>query len=449
MRLEIHQRKSIDAKRPSGATSFRSEYDKPERKRGARLMLGESVVSAVVNGINGNFMGAFALKLGASTLQMGWFSAMAELFSACSQLMAPRVVGWMHGRKRMVITTALVSALPWGLIALTPVLPESFRVWAFMLVASLALSLLIMADPAWGSWISDLVHLSRRGRYMGLRGSMVTLVSVVIGMSGAVMLDRLEGAVMWGFAVAFVIALIARLVSAILYTQVVDPRPDIRLRPGVAPWHLFDHMGETKLGRYNLFILLFHFSMGFASPFFSVYLIRDIGVSYTTFVGLGVASNFAVVLTMPFWGRIADKKGNLFVLGIGAASVAFWPIMFIAVSQIWYLYMVHIIIGVLSAGWGLAVLNFVLENSDEADRPAAIGAFRAMASLGLFSGTIIAGVLATRVPTILTYQIATMFLISGAMRLISVAALLPRIAGKPAPAQVAEVKPVVLTRGRD
>jgi len=411
-------------------------------------MLGESVVSAVVQGINGNFMGAFALKLGASTLQMGWFSAMAELCSAFSQLMSPRVVGWMHGRKKMIITTAIVSALPWGLIAMTPSLPEEYRVWAFMVVASLALSLLIMSDPAWGSWITDLVHTSRRGRYMGLRGSMVTLVSVVIGLSGAFMLDRLHGAVMWGFAIAFVIALIARLVSALLFTQVVDPRPDIRLRPGVAPWHLFDHMGATKLGRYNLFILVFHFSMGFASPFFSVYLIRDLGVSYTTFVTLGVVSNIAVVLTMPFWGRIADKKGNLFVLGIGAASVAVWPVMFIAVSEIWYLYAVHIIIGVLSAGWGLAVLNFVLESADEADRPAAVGAFRAMASLGLFSGTIISGVLATRMPTILTYQIATMFLISGGMRLVSVAVLLPRVAGKK-DTDAAPAKPAVAAQGGD
>ncbi|MDA1349365.1 MAG: MFS transporter [Chloroflexi bacterium] len=404
-----------------------STYDSAESQRGARLMLREGGILAVANAAWGYFTSAFAIRLGATSLQMGLFSATTQIMIASSQLSVSSLVGLLGGRKRMVVTTVLLSALPWLLLALVPIIPERFQVWSLIPLAGLTATMLVISDPAWGSWMSDLVPVQRRGSYMGLRGSFVSLVTMVLGMAGALALDRLHGAVMWGFTVVFLTAMASRLVSGFVFSRIIDPRPDLQIRHGTAPWKQLVGGGQSKLGRYDLFILVFHFTMGVGGPFLSIYLLRDVGVSYTTFVGLSVAESMAGVLVRPLWGHLADVRGNRLVLALAALGVATWPFLFILSAQSWYLWMIHPLIGLATAGWSLVAYNFVLENSQEEERASSVGFFNAMASAGIFGGALVGGTIAAHLPTIFEYQLMTLFLVSGILRLTSLVIFLPRV----------------------
>ncbi len=407
----------------------RARVPTPESKRSRRILLLEGPVGAIAAGIHANFVGPFALRLSATTFQMGMLTAFTELLTALTQLFASRIVGLLGGRKRMVVTTILLSALPWLFMALVPFAPASMRVWMLIPLSAAAISLFMISDPAVGSWISDVVPKDRRGSFLGLRGSAATLSLVTIALSGAMVLDRLGGAVLWGFVVVFLMALMARMVSAYMFSRVADPRPDVRIKPGMAPWQYIAHMGQTTLGRYNLFIFVFHFAMGCGGPFFGVYLLRDLGFSYLVFVSLGVISNVAAIFTMPLWGRLADRRGNMFVLAIAAPSLAIFPLTWVVSPQPWYLLLTHIFGGIIGAGWGIGAYNFVLEGSDEETRTSAVGYFRAMASLGVFAGSLMGGAIAAFLPTILPYQLMTLFLLSATLRIITVAVFLPRVRG--------------------
>ena len=221
----------------SVSSVFQDQYERPEVKRGARLMLSESGVKAFAGAAYGYFASAFAIRLGATTFQMGLFSACTELMTALSQLWAANLVGPLGGRKRMVITTVLISAIPWLLMAMVPFIPEPYRIWSLIPLAGLSIAVLLICDPAWGSWISDLVPVHRRGRFLGLRESLLILVAMSVGMGDAALLDRLHGLVMWGFVAVFLIAMIARLVSALIFWRIVDPRPDLQLRARSGPWN--------------------------------------------------------------------------------------------------------------------------------------------------------------------------------------------------------------------
>ena len=408
-----------------GATVL-GDYDSPEKRRGARILLGEATVGAVASSIYGNFVGAFAIRIGATTLQMGLLSAATSLLCGISQLSATRVVALFGGRKRMVVSTVLISALPWVFLASVPLVPPSARVWTLIPLTAVAWALFIIADPAWGSWMSDLVPRHRRGAYLGLRGSMVTLVSMTVGMGAAAVLDRLHGAVTWGFVSVFILALLARLTSAALFSRVVDPRPDLLPKVGPPPWRQFAQMGQSALGRYNTFILVFNFAAALMNPLFAVYLLRDLGVSYVLFVGMGVASNIAVVLTMPFWGALADRRGNVFVMVLSAPAVTLWPLLFIVSTAPWYLILAHVVLGATTPGWGIASYNFVLENSDEETRSASVGYYQAMGSFGALWGALVGGAIAVYLPTIMQYQLMTLFVLSAVGRLASAVVLLPK-----------------------
>ena len=91
-------------------------------------MLAESGIMAFANAAYGYFASPFAIKLGASTLQMGLFSAITELLTALDMWSA-YLVSPLGGRKRMVVTTVVASAVPWLFMAFIPFIPEPLRVW--------------------------------------------------------------------------------------------------------------------------------------------------------------------------------------------------------------------------------------------------------------------------------------------------------------------------------
>ncbi|MBM3933590.1 MAG: MFS transporter [SAR202 cluster bacterium] len=399
-------------------------------KRGSRLLLGESGVGAVALGVHSNFVSPMAIRMGATNLQMGLLVAAAELFSAISQLMAARLQGWLGGRKRMVVLATLLGALPWALLCLVPLLPTAYQVWVLIPCGALAYALLVLIEPIWGSWMADLVPSHRRGRYLGVRGSTVTLASTVVAITGAAVLDRLDGAVLWGFAGLFVLALLARLTSAAFFTRVPDPRPEARLSPPVAPWKQYAALRGTATGRFIRFAATFHFFMGIASPFFAVYLLRILEVSYLTFVMLGLASSLSTAVAMPFWGRLVDSRGSLFVVLLTIPPVCVWPTAFILAPNVWWLVPVHMVAGATYSGWVLAGYNFIVQKSGEGDRPSMIGLFKAMVSTGGFFGLALGGIIAPFMPRILEHQIMSLFLISTTLRLIAFAVMYPRIASR-------------------
>lgn len=91
----------------------------------------------------------------------------------------------------------------------------------------------------------------------------------------------------------------------------------------------------------------------------------------------------------------------------------------------WYLFLIFGLMGIGAAAWNISAYNFVLENSEEEQRPAAIGTFAVMASLGVFTGALIGGAIAAHMPVIFSHQLLTLFLLSSLSRLVAVAVLLP------------------------
>ena len=404
-------------------------YRSADRDRGARLILAEAGTEAVSIGVRERFTIAFAIFLGASTMQVGVLAAVSHLLLAVSQLSSTRLIRVLGSRKRMLVAGSLMSAVPFLLLAMIPLVPSAARVWTLVVLGSLALTLTYLAFPAWGSLVADLVPLGRRGRFLGLRSSILTGVGLTVGLGGAFLLDGLGQKVMWGFVSVFLVAVIARLFSAVILSRVVDPRPELIIDVGDSPWKQMTHLGKTKLGRYNGLNLAFHTSVGISAPFMAVYLLRELDISYSWFVGLGVVSSLTAMGANVLWGRLVDFKGSGLVLAISATLVALHPLVFLGSGQVWYLFLAFGIMGVTGAGWGIASHSFVLENSDEEERPAAVGTFNAMASAGMFMGALIGSSIAVHVPTLFSSQLQTLFLLSAALRFVTVAALMPGVIG--------------------
>ena len=168
-------------------------------------------------------------------------------------------------------------------------------------------------------------------------------------------------------------------------------------------------------------------AVGLGSSFVGLYLLRDLEMSYLTFVGLTVAASATAVVCNPLWGRLIDRRGTMPVLIVSLLASSSFQFLLIVSSATWYLWIAFAVGGATTSGWGVAAFNYVLENSNEESRTSSVGFFHAVGSAGGFGGALIGGTIASHLPTVFAHQLMTLFLLSGVLRLVSVAVLLPTV----------------------
>ena len=414
------------------------EYSSPDRERGARLLMVESGAGAVAATVGQRFTAAFAIHLGASAFQIGILVAAINLMMVVTQLSAVRLIKPLGGRKRALVTAALVGALPFLFLALVPFVPSPARVWALVVLGALAVSLTFIGLPAWGSLVAELVPRGRRGRFLGLKGTIGNGVTLAVGLLGALLLDGLGQRVAWGFVALFVVAMAARMLSFAVLYRLVDPRPMLEIDTGGAPWSRLWNLRNTMVGRFNAFILVFHLCVGISMPFVAIHILRNLEVSYFLFISMGVASSMTTMAASPLWGRLADFRSTKLVLAASVILVALHPMLWLVSGQIWYLFAAFGTMGIASAGWNLALYKFALENASDEQQPVAVGTMVAIVAAGMFGGALIGGGIAAYLPTVFSYQLLTLFPLSSLLALTAVAVLLPGALGKRGLADMAE-----------
>ena len=75
---------------------------------------------------------------------------------------------------------------------------------------------------------------------------------------------------------------------------------------------------DHNFARLIVFLGTWQFAVNFATPFFTVYLVRQLGYDMTIVMGLSIASQLANALALQSWGALADRFANKSVLLVAA-----------------------------------------------------------------------------------------------------------------------------------
>ena len=127
-----------------------------------------------------------------------------------------------------------------------------------------------------------------------------------------------------GFVVVFLGAFLARAVSTYHLTFLYEaehstPPVDMHIS------HWWNSLRETGTVSFSVYFALMNAAVGISAPFFAVYMLRDLELSYLVFMLLAGSSVLAQFLTLTMWGRIADIYGNRLILLVTSMSL---PLMF-------------------------------------------------------------------------------------------------------------------------
>jgi MFS family permease len=290
-------------------------------------------------------------------------------------------------------------------------------------------------SPAWNSLITDLLEPNERGMYFARRSRTIAMTSFfALCLAGALLSFFEQRQLLWvGFAVMFLIAGLCRSASALLLLKVSGLPPH---EPSSNPtgFLVFLRTGMSENFRhFLLFSGLMHSAVLVAGPFFVIYLLQDLHLAhwqYGTWLAAGIIGQF---LTLPAWGQFGDRFGNKALLSFTGLLVAFLPMLYLFGTAWPFLVTVNFFGGVVWAGLGLGLNNYVFDAVQPADRAKAVAISSIVNAIGWAMGTVIGSILIDTIPvrppagTLIPEPISNLpiiFFLSGLLRLIVSATLL-------------------------
>lgn len=377
----------------------------------------DGIFAAIMVGASEQFMVPYCLAMNGTAGFVAVLATFPTFVGSLSQLFSSEVIELFKGRKKVINIFVLLHALMWVPIILIPYIFNKNLVMLIIFV-TLYMSLNLFCLPAWSSLLSEYIPPQKRGRYFGWRNKMLGMIIVVSGFIAGSMLYFLRNDRIMGFTVIFTIAFISRLVSWYFLTKMYEP--PYRHIPE-ARFTFIDFIKRTKESNFAKFVFItggMSLCVNVASPFFAVYMLRDLQFNYIVYTLITISSVLTSLVLMERWGRHGDIVGNVRIIRTCSIFVTSIPILWLFSRNIVYLIIVQIFAGFLWAGFNIGVSNFIYDAATPAKRSRCIAYFNVINGSCIFIGAVFGGYLAVRIPPIFGYRLLSLFLLSGLLRII-------------------------------
>ncbi len=400
-----------------------------KKQEGLRISIREGSAYAVMDGLGNSYISPFAIALKASNTQIGLLSAIPNLIAPLAQLGTVKAMEKVASRKKIVMAAAALQAVMWLPIMMIPFFFIDYGAEMLIILFSLLAIFASFVVPVWTSWMGDLVPENERGSYFGKRNKIVGIVGLAVMLLGGIYLDLFENLngkmVFIGFATIFFISFLARIASLYFFNKQYEPELKFDRKKYFSLFDFIEHMMQNNFGRFVMFISLIHLVAYIAAPFFSVYMLDDLGFSYTTFMIISLSSGLATLVSMPYWGKFGDKFGTMKLLRVCGMLIFLVPLLWVFSKSIAYLFIVELLSGIVWAGFNLAASNFVFDAVTREKRALCIAYMNILRGIGIFAGSLVGGYLTTYLPITFMNKILFVFLISSALRIIVAMIFLP------------------------
>ena len=383
---------------------------------------------AVMEGVTSSFITPFAIALNVSIGLISVLSSVPQLLGAFFQLFSVKLSEFYKDRISLLVKLSLAHSVLWLPLILIPYLPGKY---AFIIIIVVSLQNIISQTigPIWNSVMGDAIPINQRGNYFGFRNSVTGIVSFFSAIFAGIILNATSPKNPFlGFSILFAIAFLSRLIASIFKSKMTAPEQTQLIENKFSLLDFVRRMEKTNYGRFVSYISIFKFSVSIASPFFAVYLLKNLNLSYIEFTLITSAEIISSFLMVRIWGKLIDEKGTKSVLYITGMAIPLIPILWLFSSSIKYLFMVQIISGALWAGFNLSASNFIFDAVKPENRVRSISYYHLIEGVFVFLGAILGGLFINYLPAFFfSSTILLVFLISGVLRMATSIIMLPQL----------------------
>lgn len=283
--------------------------------------------------VRGSHLPVFCRMLGFSNLAIGVFSAI-PFFATFLQPVGAMLAERTGLRKHQFIFFGTIHRSVWILVPLVLLLPVP-SVWAVLALLAISMTSDVIAsfsNPAWWSWIGELIPKRIRGRFIASHNRISKCVAIVAALLLGVLFDRVtvDGApetaagqpvFLWVAAIALAIGGVFGAIDILLYRKVRDLLPR---RPEEPSGHSGATAGE-KRGVHASFTAFVH-----------DYLIEPLhDRAFRHYVGFAMASSFAAASSYMFYFLHALESLHFTKLATNGLMLVILPMCWILTAKRW------------------------------------------------------------------------------------------------------------------
>ena len=393
----------------------------------------DGMLYSLMTGVGDAYLPAALVLMGAGDFYIGLLSALPQFFGSALQFVSLTVLRMLKDRKTMVMIGSFLQAITWAPIILCILYPGSMSVPITIAAFSIGTGIALMINPAWSSWVADIVPENERAKFFANRNRLMQVMLFIATFATGMIIGQLE--LDYGqriaFAAVFCIPLLARLSTVYFHfkTENVPYAPVLIKEIGFK--HLFLLPAYKKELWFLGFVALMSFSVQFASPFFTPYMLNslrmDVGM-FGIFIAIAIITK---IVSYPYWGKAIDRFSNRTVLVTTAFMAPLVPLMWLFSIDPYMIALFQVFSGFIWSGYELAVFNSALSIVGRDLRPSFISKYNAFSAFANGLGAVCGGAFLVLFPNAALFGfsgILLVFLLSGAMRIFVALLFAPKLA---------------------
>jgi MFS family permease len=352
-----------------------------------------SVVSSFSSGMVSPFTGAYAVKLGASSSDMGWFQSSTNISNNLMQVFWGRLSDGTKQRIPFIVFGTIFLSVLW--------IPMIFVATATQLIVLLAVQALIgsMATPAWTALIGDLVPSLKLGRANAAISLWSAVGSVAATLISGYIMISIGGSIQDIFILPIVIAAACGIASSLVMLKIKEKKNGerIKLKENLTSdiVKVFSSARRTPLFvKYCYVDGIFQFFMSIAWPLLSITQITVLKASMLQIAVLSVVQSVITIVFQGWAGRLADTKGRKPLMIICRLGLITVPLAYAISPDINTLIVVGVFWGFVNALGSASMTAYLLDLSPQEFRGSYIAVYNLIVGVVTFFGSLIGGYLA-------------------------------------------------------
>jgi MFS family permease len=375
----------------------------------------------VLNGSTISFLSIYAIRIGATTLQIGLLGAIAAFVNLFLAIPAGH---WLQQRQtsRAIFGTAVFSRLGYiPLIFLPWLFPENGQVLAILVLTFLMAIPLTAIGVGANALFAEAVPVEYRAHVAGLRNVMLAITFMVTSLVSGYILNTVPFPA--GYQIVFAIGMLGAAMSSLHLKFVRPVTPESPTPPaGPAPTDpvprsftssLRTDVWKTPFQRVLLTLFAFHLTQYLPIPIFGIYNVRVLRLTDDN-LGIGTALFYlAVLLGSTRIRKLVHSFGNQTVTGWSIAGLALYP-LFLAISQnALHYYGVSLIGGLAFAFVSGSYANYMLEYIPANDRPSHLAWYTIILNAAILIGSLLGPAISDSI------GITSALILFGALRMLA------------------------------
>lgn len=380
-------------------------------------------------GASETYLGAFGVMLGGSPLQIGALATLPPLIGSIVQSIGMRCSEQAKSRRNLIALLMRIQALLLIPIAFIPVLfsPGWGAVSALISFVVVYHCTVGLIAPMWNSLVGDLLPPLSRGEFFGFRNKWMAIVTfATIVVAGQVLHQFAAfGLAAWGFTTIFVLSAISRALAARAFCGVDDVALHVPEDSKFSFWQFIARAKQSNFVKFVVFVSSMNFAASISGPFFAMYMLQDLKLSYFEYTIVVAAAVIAQFVVMRTWGSLSDQFGNRTILKVCGTLITFNPALWLISSNFWFVVFIQFYSGIFWAGFTLAAANFVFDAVTPPKRARCVAYQSIINGSLVFLGAVVGGFVARHVPMELVKHLGlwvpespfvALFVLSGILR---------------------------------